>query len=172
MASFVIRNEKPGDEEAIFILTQTAFETMPYSDGSEGFIVNRLRADGDLAYSLVAIAGQDAGEAIIGHVAFSPVTVGSSEGWFGLGPISVAPNMQRKGVGKALIAQGLDRLRAAGGKGCVLVGDPGYYARHGFVSNGKLTYADIDQAFIQYIAFTDDEPEGEIHYAAAFGEAG
>ncbi|MGL5010052.1 MAG: GNAT family N-acetyltransferase, partial [Paracoccaceae bacterium] len=96
-----IRDERPTDHRAIHDLTAAAFAPMAFSDGTEPAIIAALRADGDLVLSLVA---EDAGF-IIGHVAFSPVTVaGVHGGWFGLGPIAVRPGWQRRGVGGALIA--------------------------------------------------------------------
>ena len=87
-----IRPEIHTDIDAIYQLTQTAFAPMPYSDGDEGACINKLRADGDLTVSLVAVEA----EAIVGHVAFSPVTIaGVSDNWFGLGPVSVAPKKQK-----------------------------------------------------------------------------
>ena len=96
-----IRDERPGDEDAIHALTAEAFRPMPYSSGTEPAIIRALRASGALTLSLVAV--EDG--AIVGHVAFSPVAIdGQDEGWFGLGPISVSADRQRQGIGRALIA--------------------------------------------------------------------
>src|SRR5690606_18603384 len=114
---------------AIHTLVAAAFDGHPHSDGSEPAIVDRLRADGDLTISLVA---EDGGE-IVGHIAFSPVTISDgNEGWFGLGPVAVAPQRQREGIGAALIEHGLALLRERGSAGCVVLGDPAYYGRFGF----------------------------------------
>ena len=59
----------------------------------------------------------------VGHAAFSPVTIGDgSADWYGLGPVAVLPGMQGRGVGAALIREGLARLRALGAAGCVVMG--------------------------------------------------
>lgn len=80
------------------------------------------------------------GNRLVGHAAFSPVTVSDvSPDWCGLGPISVLPELQRKGIGKSLMNEGLSLLKSMGAKGCVLVGDPGYYQRFGFKSIPGLT---------------------------------
>jgi len=90
MTAIAIRPEEPGDEAAIHALTQAAFRDMPFSDGSEPDLVDRLRADGDLALSLVAV---NMDEAIVGHIAFSPVAIADgSAGWFQLSPVSVIPS--------------------------------------------------------------------------------
>jgi len=162
----MIRPEESGDEQAIHDLTQTAFATMPYSAGSEGAIIDALRKDGDLILSLVAVEG----DRIVGHVAFSPVAIeGVHDGWFGLGPISVAPELQRRGIGRALIAAGLDALRQRGASGCVLVGDPAYYSRSGFACNEALQVGDLDRKYVQFLVFKGPEPRGSLKFAPGFG---
>ena len=100
-----IRQERRGDEVAIHDLTAVAFADHPHGDGSEPIIVKRLRDAGALQLSLVA---EEAGE-ILGHVAFSPVTIsGEDLGWLGLGPVSVLPARQGQGIGSALIRAGRD----------------------------------------------------------------
>lgn len=166
--SYAIRDERPGDEGPIYELTRLAFSTSSQSSGLEGQIVNRLRETGDLAVSLVA---EEDGR-IIGHVAFSPATIGGRhDGWFVLGPISVTPERQRHGVGKALIRQGLERLKRIDARGCVLVGNPQIYSRMDFHSNGALTFGDLDPALIQQVVFSGAEPAGELGHAQAFNEA-
>jgi len=82
----LIRQELPEDIKAIVELTAAAFKDKSYSDGTEQLIINRLRDAGALALSLVA----EMDEKIVGHVAFSKVTInGEDQGWYGLGPISV-----------------------------------------------------------------------------------
>ena len=162
----LIRPEQPADHDAIHELTRIAFAPMPYSAGTESDIIRRLRADGDLTISLVA---EHEGE-IVGHVAFSPVSIdGRHDGWFGLGPISVKAEMQRQGIGKALIAAGLEQLRALGAKGCALIGNPEIYGRVGFVSDGRLTYGDIDSKYVQWLALDGSAPRGVLTFAPAFG---
>ena len=120
----IIRPERDSDIDAIFNVTQAAFENHPYSAGTEQYIVNALRAAKALSLSLVAeVDGQ-----VIGHIAFSPVTISDgTDNWYGIGPVSVLPEFQKKGCGKSLINEGLALLKTSGAQGCVLVGDPKYY---------------------------------------------
>ena len=160
-----LRSETPGDEDAIAELTQRAFAPMPYSNGSEGPILDGLRKEGDLTLSLVM---EEAG-VIIGHVAFSPVMIEETPGqWFGLGPISVAPERQMMGIGRILIEEGLARLKAMGASGCILVGSPALYHRFGFVSHGALKLGPLDPSLIQHIVFEGDAPTGPVRLAPAF----
>ncbi|MEE1611790.1 GNAT family N-acetyltransferase [Microvirga sp. CF3016] len=161
----VIRPEIAEDIPSIRAVTVAAFKGAPYSSGTEAAIVDALRDAGALTLSLVA---EDHGR-IIGHVAFSPITINGEAGrWFGLGPVSVEPGEQRRGIGQALIRDGLERLRAAGAEGCVLLGDPAYYRRFGFVSDPKLRYGDVPPEYFQRLSFNGAEPEGVAAYHAGF----
>jgi putative acetyltransferase len=165
----IIRLENEGDADPIHEVTAAAFQGKPYSSGTEAHIVDGLRAAGALTISLVA---EDHDE-IIGHAAFSPVTInGQAGGWYGLGPVSVVPAWQRRGVGTALITTGLSRLRALGAAGCVVLGDPAYYSRFGFVSDPRLRYRDVDPRYFQHLSFTGDAPGGEVAFHPAFDVAG
>jgi putative acetyltransferase len=161
----VIRPETADDASAIRAVTSAAFKGAPYSSGTEAAIIDALRNAGALMLSLVA---EEQGR-IVGHVAFSPVTINGKAGrWFGLGPVSVEPSEQRRGIGQALIRDGLERLRAAGAEGCVLLGDPAYYRRFGFVSDPKLRYGEVPPEYFQRLSFTGAEPEGEVAYHPGF----
>lgn len=162
-SGLIIRPETPGDADAIRALTAAAFAGAPHASGTEPAIVDALRRDGDLVLSLVATDDAD----VVGHVAFSPVTVGGAGGYCGLGPISVAPTRQRSGIGTALIERGLAELCSRSARGCVLVGDPGYYARFGFEA-GQLTYEGVPDAYVQGLGLADGAPEGVLAYAPGF----
>ena len=160
-----IRPETTADHEAIHALTAAAFAPMPYSDGSEPDIIRKLRADGDLSLSLVATDGTN----IIGHIAFSPVTLNDiSDNWYGLGPISVATSQQKSGVGRALIHAGFEWLHTQNARGCVLIGDPNYYSRFGFISDGNLTYQDLPTEYIQWIGWNGNTAAGTLRYSPGF----
>ncbi len=162
-----IRPESTGDEDAIYQLTRIAFEPMWFSDGSEAPLVGQLRKDGDLTISLVA----ERGDGIVGHIAFSPATInGRHDGWFGLGPVSVHPNVQKQGIARALVETGLKMLEESGATGCVLTGNPDIYSRLGFKSDDKLSYGTLDRQFIQWIVFSGPTPVGELKFAPAFGD--
>ena len=178
--SLSIRAEKAGDEEAIHSLTKAAFAPMPFSNGSEPYIVDALRQDGDLTLSLVALQSAQGsraqGEAAIaGHIAFSPVTIADgTPDWYGLGPVSAKPGLQRMGIGSALIREGLAQIERLGARGVVLLGSTEYYPRFGFSHDPRLTYAGAPPEFFQQLAFADSSgrphraPAGEVHYAKAF----
>jgi predicted N-acetyltransferase YhbS len=161
-----IAPERPGDAVRIGQITTAAFAPMPFSDGDEARIIDALRDAGALALSLVAIAAD--GE-LVGHVAFSAVRIDGEPGdWYGLGPVSVAPGIQKRGVGSALILEGLDRLRALRAGGCVLLGDPNYYRRFGFESVPALTYKGKANPYFQRLVLEGPPRSGDVSFHPAF----
>jgi putative acetyltransferase len=123
--SFEIRPARPEDAAAIDALLRAAFP-----EAVEADLVTRLRADGDLALSLVA----EENGTIIGQVAFVPVTLDPDPGYpiWGLAPISVLPHRQGQGVGSALTEAGLDAAEDAGIGLVLVLGDQNFYGRFGF----------------------------------------
>ena len=114
-----------------------------------------------------------AGEKVVGHIAFSPVTVSEgSPGWYGLGPISVLPELQRQGIGKSLIREGLSSLKLLGAKGCVLVGDPGYYEQLGFRSPPDLVIEGVPQENVLVLPFGESKTSGTVAFHDAFAATG
>ncbi len=160
-----IRAERAGDEATIRRVTAAAFAGAAHSAGTEPDIIDRLRIADALTISLVA---EDQG-AIVGHAAFSPVEIGTAAGWFGLGPVAVAPAQQRRGIGNALVVRGLALLREQGARGCVVLGDPAYYARFGFAHDPRVEYPGPPPEYFQIISFAGPAPAGVVRYHAAFG---
>lgn len=160
-----IRDESPSDVAAIEAVTIEAFASAEHSSGTEQFVVRALRDAGQLAVSLVA----EEGGRVVGHVAVSPVTITSgSSGWYGLGPVSVVPDRQGKGIGTLLITQALAELRTSAAVGCVVLGEPGYYSRFGFKREPGLVLPDVPPEYFQAIAFSGACPAGEVAYHASF----
>lgn len=124
-----IRKEVPADVSAIEAVTVAAFRSAENSSGTEQHIVAALREGGELVISLVA---EEHGQ-VVGHIAVSPVTISDgAANWYGLGPVSVVPERQAQGVGTLLVTRALEELRSLGAAGCVVLGEPSYYARFGF----------------------------------------
>lgn len=119
----LIRDETKADIAAIHEVTTAVFKTLAVSQQTEPCIIAALRAAKALIVSLVA----ELNGRVAGHIAFSPVTIsdGTSD-WYGLEPVSVLPELQKQGIGGALIREGLARLKALGARGCCRVGHPEY----------------------------------------------
>lgn len=163
--NFIIRTELHGDASAIRQVVETAFENAEHSDGTEPAIVDALRKANALTASLVATINDE----VIGHVAFSPVTIGGVDiGWFGLGPIAVRPDLHGKGIGSGLIREGLAKLKQSGAKGCVVLGDPNYYQRFGFEHNPEIRYEGAPAEYFMSLSFDGSKPSGNVTYHEGF----
>jgi len=161
----IIRNETKFDIEAISEITIAAFRTLAISNHTEQFIINALRDANVLIISLVAeIDGK-----VVGHIAFSPITISDgSLNWYGLGPVSVSPESQKQGIGKALVNEGLSLLKDMGGQGCALVGDPTYYKQFGFKNIPDLIHEGIPQEVFLVLPFDKKIPQGTVVFHKGF----
>jgi putative acetyltransferase len=167
--TLAIRPETSADADAIDAVTRAAFRDHPHSRQTEQFIVRALRVAGALAVSLVAV--EDG--CVVGHIAFSPVSVSDgAQGWYGVGPLSVAPGRQCRGIGGALVREGLERLRALGAQGCALVGEPAYYGRFGFARDPALVLEGVPAEYFLALRLGDAPAGGQVAFHAAFAATG
>jgi putative acetyltransferase len=160
-----IRSEARSDIDAITEVTVAAFKTLEISNNTEQFIIMALRAAKALAISLVA----DLNGRVIGHVAFSPVTI--SDGtpkWYGLGPVSVLPAYHRQGIGTALIQEGLSRLKNLSAAGCCVVGHPDYYRKFGFENVAALGLEGVPPEVFLALSFDGHTPQGKVAFHEGF----
>ena len=121
MTDYLIRPETDGDRVGITGLLLAAFPT-----SSEARLVQRLRKDGDVVFSLVAVEASD----VIGHALFSRLR--APDAALSLAPVAVSANRRRRGIAAAMIEAGLERARAECWAAVVVLGDPSYYRRFGF----------------------------------------
>jgi len=121
-----IRPETNIDGAAIRAVNEAAFGTSLEAD-----IIEALRGKSSELISLVA----DSDDVVVGHILFSRVTLAGYPQLrlMGLGPMAVAPQQQRNGVGSALVREGLARCRQLTIQAVVVLGHPEYYPRFGFV---------------------------------------
>jgi putative acetyltransferase len=162
----LIRSELPADYDSIRNIHIAAFAHHPYSHQTEHLIVAALRADNALTVSLVAVVNGD----VVGHIAFSPMKINGLDcKWLTLGPIAVAPDHQRQGIGQRLVRAGLDAIRSLGAEGCVLVGDPAFYRRFGFENNPSgLRMEGVPPEVIMCLSMCGQMPEGIVTHHPAF----
>jgi len=163
--TIVIRDEMESDAAVITQVTVAAFETMEISNHTEQFIIEALRSARVLTLSLVAeVEGR-----VVGHIAFSPVAISDgTKNWYGLGPISVLPEYQRRGIGKALMQEGLSQLKELNAKGCCLVGHPQYYRKFGFENVTELVHEGIPQEVFFALSFDGQFPQGDVMFHEGF----
>ena len=161
-----IRDEGPEDIDAIHDVVRAAFAGVPGGGKLEARTIDTLRADQALAVSLVA----DVDGRIAGHVAFSPARPSrDGDRWYVLGPLAVDPADQGHGVGSALVRAGLVILQEREANGCVVLGDPAYYARFGFRPDPSLTLPGAPDGAFQALHFTDAASVGEVVLHPGFG---
>jgi putative acetyltransferase len=160
-----IRNETRDDASAIAEVTVAAFKTLAVSSHTEQFIIEALRTAKALPVSLVAeVDGQ-----VVGHIAFSPLRMSDgTPDWYGLGPVSVLPEHQRMGVGKALVREGLSRLRKMNAQGCCLVGHPDYYRKFGFTNVTGLAHEGVPPEVFFALSFDGHLPHGTVEFHEGF----
>jgi len=124
-----IRPETNADIPEIHAVVRAAF-----GQPGEADLVDALRRSGALTLSVVAmIDGR-----IVGHIAFSPITIAGEQLALALAPMAVAPHCQRQGIGSALIQWALEECRRLEHKVIIVVGEPAYYGRFGFVPASPL----------------------------------
>ncbi|MBY8821569.1 GNAT family N-acetyltransferase [Sphingomonas colocasiae] len=156
----LIRDEDPADVPAISDVVEHAF-----GQPSEARLVERLRADGDAAISLVAVVDG----AVAGHVLLSPMSAPFRA--LGLAPVSVSPAYQRTGIGRALIDAAIDRARVEEWDAIFVLGDPAYYGRFGFRADLATGFASpYAGPYLMVLPLAAALPvaEGVIDYAPAF----
>ena len=161
----IIREETISDIEAITEVTVAAFKSLEISNHTEQFIIGALRAANALTISLVAeIDGR-----VAGHIAFSPVTISDgTKDWYGLGPVSVLPEYQKQGIGKALVREGLSRLQDMNAQGCCLVGHPDYYRKFGFKNMPGFVHEGVPQEVFFALSFDGHTPQGTVTFHEGF----
>jgi putative acetyltransferase len=165
----MVRPEAIEDHEAIRRVHQRAFAP---SD-EEARLVDALRSSGDLVLSLVATEDDE----VVGHIAFSNARLESGHAVLALAPMSVLPERQRRGVGSALVREGLGRAARTEAPLVAVVGHPEYYPRFGF-ERGEA-YGIVDpfgvppEAWMVYrLPAYSAEARGRVTYAEAFSLVG
>jgi putative acetyltransferase len=175
----VVRHETGADWPAVEGVVRQAF-----GRADEARLVAALRGGGGVLSLVAVVEGR-----IVGQAMFSPVSLRGAERTAGAGPtaapparglapIAVAREWQRRGVGARLVREGLTVLRREGVGVVVVLGDPGYYARFGFVAgahHGLRCKWGGDEGAFQVLELIDGAAagyRGMVDYPAAFDELG
>lgn len=161
----ILRRELPDDRAAIFTVHHKAFDNL-----AEPRLVDELRDDGDIVAALSIVATVD--DEVVGHVVCSSATL-DGRPTLGLGPLGVLPAHQRRGVGQALMHGVLAAADALGEPAVVLLGDPAYYGRFGFVLADTVGITPPEPRWVPHFQVRkltgwDDTLRGPFRYAAAF----
>lgn len=166
--TILIRPECPQDYAAIHDVTQRAFAPMPFADGDEQELIGKLRDAGALSLSLVAELDGN----VVGQVTFTTAfAADGSPGWYALGPVAVEPALKHQGIGSQLIEAGIAWLREQDAAGCVLVGNPAYYCRFGFLPFPALAPTGEPAEYYQILPLRVEQPDGVIGFHPLFHSA-
>ena len=162
MNNLWIRSAEEQDAAAIAALNDLAF-----GSPDEARIVAQLAVDGDSLASLVAHNVRE----ILGHIQFFRIRVDGADTACGLGPMSVLPNVQKKGIGGGLIRFGLTLMEGQGRAICFVLGRPNYYPKFGFDAGLAVPFDApwSGPAFLARRLGTGGLERGQLTYPAAFG---
>jgi putative acetyltransferase len=164
MSMMAIRAATPRDREAIRLVEEHAF-----GQRSEAGLVDAIVAQGDAIVELVAVEdGQ-----VVGHILFSRLHIESEAGEFpavALAPLAVEPSFHGTGIGGALVREAHIRLKTAGERLSVVLGDPAYYGRFGYTHARAAGFeSEYQGEALQALAWDEAPKTGRLIYAPAFG---
>lgn len=162
----VLRPARNGDADAIAAVHRAAFGASGEAD-----LVAALARDGDIVLSMVAASGGT----IVGSAVYSRLLIdGANKGTIALAPVGVLPELQRQGIGGALIREAHRVLAAAGESMVFVLGDPVYYSRFGFSQDAaKSFHTPYDGPHMMALKLGGNAPErGAVIYAKAFADLG
>ena len=135
MLVFEIRKEEPKDYRTVEEIVKKAYAFADMTNGREYKIVMDLRASPNFVPRLSLVAETEDG-VLVGHVLFSKAKIGT-ETVLALAPLSVDPKYQNKGIGKALVQEGINIAKELGYGVITVLGEWRYYSRFGFVKAQK-----------------------------------
>ena len=170
-----IREVLPSEEDAVRRLVTQAFLTAEHADGTEGELVGRLRSSSDFLPGYEVAAEERDG--LIGHAMMTRGSVPTKEGDLPvlvLAPVSVALSHRRKGVGSELVETLLAKGQRDGWAGAVVLGDPAYYGRFGFVEASTFGWTfpfDVPPEYALAQVWKTNCPQaiGPVRFSPVFG---
>lgn len=166
-----IRKETPNDYSAVYLVIKSAFESTEHADGNEQDLVVALRK-GKAYIPELSLVAEIEGK-IVGHIMFTKAII-EGKTVLALAPLSVLPEYQRKGIGKALILEGHRIGKNLGYTHSIVLGSEEYYPKTGYIPAEQLGIkAPFNVPSKNFMVYTISEPSIEIHgivqYAPEFG---
>lgn len=157
-------------------VVKKAFENAEHSDGKEHELIGKIRRSLTYNAELEVVAKVESGQ-ILGHAMMSEVIVdsdGEETTILALAPVSVLPDVQNKGIGKALIEALEYRAYENGYLGVVVLGHAEYYRNLGYKKASDYgiypPFEVPDENFMfKYLwELPSKEVKGTVHYPEAF----
>lgn len=166
----IIRQETHADHDMVYSLIVNAFATAKHRDGTEQDLVVRLRQSPAFIPKLALVA-EDDGQ-IVGYVLLTKITIGDSTE-LALAPLAVSPSHQGQGIGGQLIKAAHYIAKELGYQYSVLLGEPDYYQRFGYVPAqqfGIIAPFDVPDGYYMAYALQDNPRtvQGVVGYDGAF----
>lgn len=166
--NYTIRRESADDYRTVESLTREAFWNVYHPGAMEHFVLHCFREDPDFVPELDFVLENDG--QIIAHVMYARAEIKLDGGGvlpiLTFGPISVAPDLKRRGYGGALLDFSLERAAALGFGAAAITGNIGFYGKHGFVvaSTKGVRYAEAepDDGVVEYFLIRELQ-EGFLH---------
>ena len=151
----IIRRETPADYDAVEHLTREAFWNVYRPGCTEHYVVHVLRKDPAFVPELDLVMewnGQ-----LIGHVMYMRAKITADDGRelpvMTFGPISIHPDFQRRGLGKRLLDESMERARELGAGALCIEGNIAFYGKSGFVvagTRGIRYHGEPEQEMVPY----------------------
>lgn len=135
--TLIVRPQSHADRANVQDVIAAAFAVAGSTGAPAEVALNdALSRDSSLVPGLTLVAELDG--RVVGQLTSSYGTLtaldGAQQSVVGVGPVAVLPDHQRSGVGSALLRSLLTLAETAGEPALVLLGDPGFYGRFGFVA--------------------------------------
>lgn len=166
----IIEQEKPSDYQTVENLIERAFKNAPHSDGNEHILVQKLRNSPSFMPELSLIAKVD--NQIVGHILLTKIQI-AHHTELALAPISVLPEFQNRGIGKALIHHAHKIANDLQFNCIVLLGEPDYYDKFGYQTAQDfhiIASFHVPSEYYQVLFLTDKTDIcGTVIYDKAFG---
>jgi predicted N-acetyltransferase YhbS len=171
--NIIIRKELKEDNARTKEINDQAFK-----QENEGILINKLRDKNHFIPELSLVAETD--EMVVGHIFFYPVKINSAyqkHPTLSLGPMSVLPEYQKRGIGGKLINEGLKLAEELGFRSVIVLGHPKYYPKFGFTKASKWSiktpFEVPDEVFmaLEIVEGELQDKSGIIEYPAEFMES-
>lgn len=177
--NLIIKQEQVRDYQMTEEIIEYAFRNMELSDQKEHELVARLRKTNAFIPELSLVAVNEVSNELIGHILLTKIKILSdnqSTNSLALAPVSVLPEWQNKGIGKALIRKALDKAKELGYGSVIVLGHPQYYPKFGFKKAstwGVTAPFEVPEEAFMMLALKEDALEnvvGVVQYSSAFFE--